>query len=408
MNHLIRIGLVGALLGVVPLTVAVLARMETSLFLPQAIRFLIASVFVALSSLVWLRKTPRVSLRLLHAALTVGALTFFFSPLLAMYASRTLPSGFVALAFATTPLWFVLLAYGEFELKLPNIFLVALGLSVFLLGTVEAAALRGGVMLPLVSLIVSVVCMASGIWVSKRLFWLHSTLDLVFWSMLFAGLAFALVGLVVGEWDQLVFWKPGYWALTLFLGIFGTGLATYAFRYGNEAYATLLHSAIAVLFPVFLGWLAWHETPANAGTILGVGLVAVGLLRTAIMERSSRWMGLNVHDVLRDGDRLACLVDGEMRMENKEGFRVQLCSLSMGGLGFRSAVRVEAQQNVEVKLPMGSDRGYVCIEGRVAYVEAGTSRDFPWEGGFQFLKISPDRQQSLVEFLARLTRAEEK
>jgi len=388
---------------------AVLSRWEEAIYFPMAVRYLGTAIVLAGVPFLFRGWLPRISLRLLHAAITVAGLAYFLSPVLCFFALRRLPSGFVALVFATVPMWFILVAYGAGRERLPSYFVLVAGLVLLYLGVRPEAELRGNSLLGLICLAGSVVSFVAGVWVSKRLFWLHSAVELNFWSMMLASGAHWIMGLVNREANAPWAWSQSYWIYLMVLTLISTGLPALFYRVEAMGQVTTLQVTLCVpLFAILAGWRAWGETPVNALTLLGAAAVLAVLGVNCLQGRPSQWLCHMLHNDKRQGDRLACILDAFLRLiQGGSPTKIQVVNLSIGGLGFRSLSRFEPGQKIAITVPLARNLTSVTLTGRIVHVSPSRNKDFPWIGGIEFEDISLGKRQSVVEFLARIAQAEE-
>ena len=305
--------ILAALLSTTWLSSALLIRGGNIIYFPLAVRFLLGSLTLLAIPAIFLRRVPQHSLRLLHAALSVSGLTYFLGPILLQMSLATLPSGFVALVYCTVPIWLTLLVKGFSTERFPDYFLVLLGLCCALAGCWGIAGERGEPLLALLYLALSCGCQVLGIYLSRRLFWLHSALDLNFWAMALAGVTHLLLSAVQGEFFFLKFFPqhPDLLVLYLWLGAGATGAAAYLYRVESMTRNTLV--LLTVLVPCFsmvLGFAGLEETPLNVFTLGGLGMVLFVLAKESWKGIPVYWMTLMLNNDRRQGDRLTCLLDG--------------------------------------------------------------------------------------------------
>jgi drug/metabolite transporter (DMT)-like permease len=382
---------------------AVLARSHDAIFLPQAIRYLSAALVMAGLSYVTDRRPPGISVRLLHAAVTVGGLCYFLSPIFTFYAVRILPSGLGAVVYLSVPLWYLAAAYHGEELTLPDYVMTGVGLVVFCCGVIPESYVRGAAHLPLLCLLVGMVAFMVGGWVTRRLFWAHSSMDLAFWSMLFAGLTHVLMGVISGEHHEVGNWESAYWGYLLFLGFFVTGFAAFLGHMRRTPLEVMVFTAVPPCLALLWGFALWRETPLNPFTLIGFGLVFYPVMRVVRLVPLTRWMVLTLYNDKRQGDRLVCQLDAEISAQ-----KARIIDIGLDGVGFRTSHDFKVDDKVTLSFPIGRDGNSVLIQCRVAHVLAvANAKQFPFSGGLEFQKISIEHKQNLVEFLARLARAEE-
>jgi len=401
----------GTVLSLSWLCNAIVIRVTGLLYLPLAARFLFGAITLFFIPAIFLRRFPQSSLRLLHAALSVSALTYFMAPLLAQVALKTLPSASVALVMCTVPIWLALLVKGISLDRFPDLFLLFLGVASFFVGVWPLADERGNPGMAMLLLGLACFCQVMGIWLSRRLFWLHSALDLNFWAMALAGGAHLVLALLQAEPAQLVTDRSFFptYGIVAFVGFVCTGAAAYLYRVESITRNTLV--VLTMLVPtmalVFAAG-AMGETPINAFTMVGLLITLFALGKECLKGIPAHWMTLLLNNDRRQGDRLVCLLDGFMRRQgDPQTFRIQVIDLSIGGIGFRLDKEANKGETVLVTLPMGKNWTSITLEGRITHSVKTGGREYPFGGGIEFLNLSGHRRQCVVEFLARVSRAEE-
>lgn len=403
--------LVSALLSTTWLFSAVLVRGGSLLYLPLALRFLLGSLVLLLIPVIFLRRLPQHSLRLLHAALSVSGLTYFVGPLLLQMSLATYPSGFVALVFCSVPIWLTLIVKGFNTEKFSDYFLVLLGICSALVGCWSMADERGEPLMALLYLVMGCGCQVLGIYLSRRLFWLHSALDLNFWAMALAGVTHLVLAALQGELVAApgFLGRPDLLVSSIALGAGATGAAAYLYRVESMTRNTLL--VLTMLVPTLsfvVGYFALEETPLNAFTAAGLVMVLFVLGKECLKGIPVYWMTLMLNNDRRQGDRLVCLLDGYLkRPGDAQPARVQVINLSIGGIGFRADRELASGERIILTLPMGQNWTSVTLEGTVAHVEKKGITGFPFSGGIVFQNLTGFRRQCVVEFLARVSRAED-
>ncbi len=401
----------GVLLSTSWLCNAIVVRVTDLLYLPIAARFLLGAMALFFIPAIFLHRFPQRSLRLLHAAISVSGLVYFMGPLLTQVSLQTLPSGAVALVMCTVPIWLSLVIRGFQTDRFSDLFLLVLGMATFIFGVWTVASERGNPALGLLYVALACGCQVMGVWLSRRLFWLHSALDLNFWAMFMAGLAHGVLALLHGEHTQLPLNPtlfPTY-GLIVFLGFVATGCAAYFYRVESITRTTLMLLTLTVpTFALLLGVGAMGETPLNAFTLVGLAICLFALAKACWLGNPGQWMTLLLNNDRRQGDRLVCLLDGFLkRMGDAQTMRIQVIDLAIGGVGFRLDKEAQKGDSVIVTLPMGKNWTSVTLEGKVAHINKQGSREYPFVGGIEFTNLSGHRRQCVVEFLARVSRAEE-
>ncbi len=405
--EIVKTLILGAVLSTTWLCIAVLARLDTAIFLPQAVRFFSAALVLLVLGWITTRRLPQISLRLFHASITVAALAHVLSPVLCFFALRALPSGLGSLMYVSIPIWFLLAAYGEGGDRLWQHVFIVVGLLLVTWGVWEQADLRGGGFLSTIALVVGMIAFMAGVWVSRRLFWLHAAMDLNFWSMLFAGVTHSLLALTANEYALIPRWTRSYWSLLLFFSFIVTGLGAHFYRVRKGNVSSLILTIVTPGLALLLSFFAWQETPINFQTVTGAILVLGVLFWNAWITAPNRWLVLYLNNDKRQGDRLVCLLIGEVTTSEAKTVKIQITDISIGGLGFRAAEGLKIGETVLVTLPIAQQGNNLTLTCQVARLGPNSSRDFPIVGGLSFKNVSEARWQNLVEFLARLAKAEE-
>ncbi|RIH86427.1 putative inner membrane transporter YedA [Meiothermus luteus] len=209
-----------------------------------------------------------------------GAMLWLGGNGLILVATQYVPSGYVALMIATTPIWAALLE-GLLERRRPPRLLVA-GLSVGLagIGLLNAPQLSEGApdhLLAFLLLILSPLMWASGTLYTQRKS-PHLRPEVVSgYQQLFAGLGFLLLSWTLGEdWGAP---NPIGWAANLYLIVFGSLVAYTSYILAVRLLPLSLVTTYAYVNPVIallLGWLLLKE-PVGLWTLAGSALVLVGV-----------------------------------------------------------------------------------------------------------------------------------
>ncbi len=410
MIGLAHIGFAVVLGGILSSTwfcIAVLARLDTAVYLPQGVRFLGASLVLLVLGWISARRLPQISLKLFHAAITVAALAYVLSPVLCFYALRTLSSGLGALVYVSIPMWFLLAAYGEGGDRMYQHVALVLGLALVTWGVWDQNVLRGGSVLAIFALVTGMLAFMAGVWVSRRLFWLHSAMDLNFWSMLFGGIVHLLLAMTANELSRVFYWSQVYWIVLLFFSFVATGLGAFFYKVRQGTWPSVVLTAVTPLFALAVAFAAWRETDFNVQVLAGSALVIGVLIYNALITVPNRWLVLYLNNDKRQGDRLVCLIQGKITKADGTAVVIQIIDLGIGGLGFRAAGQVTSGEIVNVTLPVAQHGNDLALQCKVAHVKPNPSREFPLLGGLVFMGVSESRWQSLIEFLARLAKAEE-
>lgn len=388
--------------------IAVLARLSPALYAPQAVRFGGAALFLLIVIFCQARRPPQISLRLFHAAITVAALAYVLSPLMIFAALRTLPSGFCALAYSTIPVWFLLLVYGYGRERLYEPLVIVIGLGLVMIAGYDESGLRGSPLLSLVLLTVGISAFIAGLWVSRRLFWLHSAMDLNFWSMCFAAFVHLFLALATNEPELMVAWSGPYWIGLLILTFVITGAGSIFYRLNRDRVSVTLMSGLVPAGAMGIGFALWRETPVSVLSLAGAVAVIGILCYNGWLTKATKWLCLFINNDRRQLDRLICHLQGTIAKEGDVPGAVQVNDISAGGLGYRSEKSFEKGDIVSVNFPINHPKNCVMISCQIVHASPDSfSKDFPFRGGLQFQKLTEDKWQVLTEFLARLSKAEE-
>ncbi len=381
--------------------------MSDAVFLPQFIRFSFASLFFLLILIIKFKKLPGFSLGLLHASITTAVFSYLISPVLAFISLRTLSSGIGALVFSTLPIWVSLLMYGEFKRNLLFYLLIIGGICGFLFGIYDESSLRGeNIGISFLLLIFSMVFYMFGFWISRRLFWIHSNIELNFWSMLLGGLLSLALGLSIGETKFVFEWKISYWFLIALLGILVSGIGSYVYRVTENRLNILLLTLGMPLLALTIGG-AVYETPINIYTGVGFLVVVFVLGYLSFFENPKTWLCLSLYNDKREFDRVHCVLPALLRVDSNE-IDIHVSDISVSGLGFRANEKLEKDKEINIIVPLGSKANKLEIMGKIAWQKNNPEiKSFGFFGGIEYLKISEDKWQMLAEFLVKLSKAEE-
>ena len=229
--------------------------------------------------------------------------------------------------------------------------------------------------------------------------------------MLIAAGLHGLLAIISGELGMSLAFGRVYWGLTLYLGIVATGLVAYFYRFAawkTGSPEVVLITAWVPLGALVIGAFMWQETPVNLFTIAGAVLVLFVLISNSLYERPGQWMLHHIHNDTRQGDRLLCHLDGFVKPSKGGMTKVELLDLSLGGLGMRTAQEFKKGDELLTSFQVGMGFNQLTLTCRVVHCRVNPEgREYGWICGVEFQKISMEKRQNLVEFLARSAKARE-
>jgi len=404
-----RIGLalaVGLLISTLWPSAALLSRLHLPVYLTLSMAFASAALILFLCQAIGERRLPQLSLRVLHGAVTVGTLCFFISGYLSFQALKYVSPVILAMAFGLVPLWAGVFGAGRGVHR--PVFLVA-GLTTILLyfvGTPAAGQLESRQILYFVCAIASSAFFGAGIFLIKKLLWMHSPVDLNIWSLFFASVVFAIFATTAGEVSILFNQNPSYWVSIAYFGGVVMGLTAYLYRAVAAKVSALYvvtFTALVAAAGMVAGALLWHlENPLNLFTAVGA-LAYIGVLVLASRsEGPSLWLSHFVTNTVRQGDRVMCHLTGFIKGPKGGIGRIELTDISVGGLGFRTDTFFPVADSVVISLPLGQAWTQLSLDCRIVHIGKSNQPEFAWTGGVEFMKLPPETQQVLLDILIRL------
>lgn len=260
-------------------------------------RFLVAGTLLFLWC--YLVRMDRPQLRDWKQDGVIGALMIFGGNGAVVWVEQYLPSGLVAVAVASIPIWLAVLDRGNWRMTFSRAMPVAglvIGFAgvVFLFTSGEKITLNnsplGAISVPV--LILGNICWAIGTLYSKKIVSTTSVFMRVSVQMIIGGMIYGLAGLLSGEWNS--FQSDGtqlqsFLAL-LYLIVFGSLVAYLAYiwlltvrpaaQVGTYAY---VNPAVAV----FLGFI-FNDEPLTIGTAVALILILTGVVLINLSYRRSR------------------------------------------------------------------------------------------------------------------------
>lgn len=199
---------------------------------------------------------------------------------LILVATQYVPSGYVALMIATTPIWAATVE-GFLDRKQPSGLLV-LGLLIGLLGILalnvpKLSTAAPTNLLAFALLLISPIMWASGTIYTQRSIASVEPVVISGYQQLFGGLGFLLISMVLGEpWHTPTLLG---WASNLYLIVFGSLIAYTSYILAVRLLPLSLVTTYAYVNPVIallLGWVFLRE-PLGVWTWIGAALVLVGV-----------------------------------------------------------------------------------------------------------------------------------
>jgi drug/metabolite transporter (DMT)-like permease len=406
LHHYVIVPIAAATLSFYWIATVAVSRVGLATHLPLAFIYLAGAVILFLIVSITERRLPDFSIRLFQAAVTIGGLVYFMGPFFCLVSLRTLPSALGALAFALTPLFFLFIDAKTFD-RLLNLMVGIVALCIYYYGSHTESDLRGNSFIAFVTLFGYPLCLAAGAYLARKLFWTHAPGDLNLWSMLVAGIAHLSLAFASGEWSLQYEWGAVTWYYIAYLAIVPTGLGYFIYQIGATkagTFGAMTYSLVTPTVAILTGYALWAESPINEWVGIGLGLMFAVIALDSYAIKPARWMCHYLRNDVRQGDRLMCHLDAEAKI-NEVSSKIQVVDLSLGGLGFRSETGFAKGETVGVDLPISNQGGNLRLDCTVAHIQPYRSAEFPWSGGLVFPKLSAEKSQYLVEFLAKLAKA---
>jgi len=387
----------------------VVARMDSSTFQPNAIRCFVGAMVALIGAFGCRQGLKRLGLRTFQASLVLGFLAYVLCPLMAFQALRVLPSGVITLGFAALPI-FVMVGYAVYRNRMAYVVLSLGALTAFVVGAQGEAALRGDPWSSLVILAGGIFSFSLAMWLTKKVFWLHSSWELCFWSLLMASGILFLLSAVAGEPVTAgKAWPPVYWAYLL-LSSFGMAICMLAYRatvYRLGSGGNLVMTLTIPIVGLLLGYFSWEETPLNVLTLSSSAVILLSLVLNSKRVKSGLWLSHFLYNDMRKGDRINCRLDGYLRSNTTAGTgRVRVEDISIGGLGVLTDATPEVNQHVILDLPLSESGNQMTLECQVVHYHPNKGGEFPLFVGLVWLPMKAERAEDIVEFLAKAGRPE--
>lgn len=387
----------------------VVARMDTATFQPHAIRCLVTALVALAGSYLWRQQLRKLTLRIFQASLVLGFLAYVLCPLLMFQAIRVIPSGMVALAFAGLPL-VIMVGYLNYRNRIAYVFLFLGALAAFVVGVQGEASLRGNPWAGLLILAGAIFAQSLATWLTKKVFWLHSSWELCFWSLLMASAILFLLAAVAGETTKTFQSWSTIYRFYLVATSFGFGLCLLAYRAIAYRLGTAGSVVMTLTIPIcglLMGFASWEETPLNLVTLSASAVVILALIINGASVKSGLWLSHFLYNDMRKGDRLACQLDGFLRSNTTIGTgRVRVEDISIGGLGVLTDATLEVNQHVVLDLPLSESGNQMTLECQVIHYHPSKGGVLPLFVGLVWLPMNASRAEDIVEFLAKAGRPE--
>ncbi len=264
------------------------------IFITGTMRFLAASVIMFIICL--LRKDKIFDLQQIKIGLLTGILLLFVANGAVMLAELTLPTSFVAIICAATPLWFVLMDKPMWKENFSNLYTILgvlfgfVGVCILLSNRLSDIQFESKNMLLIVGLIILII--GNWAWVAGSLYskkhskgsvWVSTT-----WQMVGATLAFAIASLFSDDWSVFNIQTVPFsaWASLVYLIIFGSILAYSAYVWLLSVKPATQVSTYAYINPivaVFLGIYLGKEVVGFA-QIAGLIVILVSVLMINLVK----------------------------------------------------------------------------------------------------------------------------
>ncbi len=252
-------------------------------FVMGVFRFVPAGVILTLLVIAWNRgRIARPSRVEVRDASIVGTMLLLGGTGLVAWGEQTIPTGIAALLIALVPMWLAIFGFALYRESVPP--LVGAGIVVGLVGVAILAWPAGdvGALDPagLLALMVSPVFWTLGtLYATKRAVQPTPALLASGIQMLAAGLAFAVVAALTGEWATFDVRAVSAvsWASIAYLVVAGSlvGYSTYAWLIGVAPLQRVAtYAYVNPVVAVILGWLVLSEPLTPRTIVAGVVIVA--------------------------------------------------------------------------------------------------------------------------------------
>jgi drug/metabolite transporter (DMT)-like permease len=252
-------------------------------FVMGVFRFVPAGVILSLLVIAWNRgRIARPTRGQLRDASIVGTMLLLGGTGLVAWGEQTIPTGIAALLIALVPMWLAIFGFALYRESVPP--LVGAGIVVGLVGVAILAWPAGdvGALDPagLLALMVSPVFWTLGtLFATRRAVQPAPALLASGVQMLAAGVAFAVVAALTGEWASFdaSAVSPVSWASIAYLVVAGSlvGYSTYAWLIGVAPLQRVAtYAYVNPVVAVILGWLVLSEPLTPRTIVAGIVIVA--------------------------------------------------------------------------------------------------------------------------------------
>ncbi|HET7705621.1 MAG TPA: EamA family transporter [Thermoanaerobaculia bacterium] len=231
--------------------------------LVTGIRFSIAGVLLLGIAVISKAKFPRSTAEWWHQALA-GIVMAGVGNALVVFAEHSLTSGIAALLAATIPIWMAIMQalLGETPLTIRGIAGLALGfggVGLLVAPAIGSPSVSAGFFLAVLAMQLSAIAWNAGTLYSRRQVAHSDPLARSVIQMLSAGLAVTLLALITGERTTVAMFTARSTTALLYLAIFGSVIAYWAYNYaqtklsaGKVSSYAYVNPAVAVLFGALL------------------------------------------------------------------------------------------------------------------------------------------------------------
>lgn len=412
MNRATKISLIlveSFLYSIGPILIAALTRAQPTRFLGPALVGVGAAVTLFFLELVRERRVPSVSFKSFQASISLALVCYAVPMTVQFTVLGNFSPVFITLMMMSVPLWLWIYELGRGAHRPVYLAVAVAAPLVFQIGMVDSVTLVGKVFLAYLLLLIAVFSFSIGIGFSRRLFWMHSSSSLAFWSILIATGGLIFFAGLHDEIEVLLEMPVTTFFNFIFAGALSIGLGTFCYSYAvfRVSDKLRLFSTLATAMSCFLLTRIFlpKDVVLNAHTLIGWG-VAVGCLGLASRtEGSSHWFSLYLSNSIRQGDRVVCDLAGHMRNDSGPVGKIVMKDLSIGGMGFRSDTFFKVADSVLVTIPIGNNWSQMTLDCRIVHLnQVPGDVAFPWLGGLEFKKLDSESMQSLVEFLAKVAK----
>ena len=229
MNQQLRIPfgvLIGLLIGVGwELAAKVSSFPQSGIAHPLFSIFLVSAAVLLIGQLIFDRNLPWLTLRSFQGSTFLGLIYFLLPSLLAFRAIKIVSPLIAVMAFGTVPLWFWMFKMGRGAHRIPFLLACLVGIGLFFKGSMGSQPIVTAHYLAVLSLVFASFLCAVAVIICRKVFWIHSSLELNFWAMLVAALISALLLYLFTEPSPDGARGLQYWAYLLSYALITGGIA---------------------------------------------------------------------------------------------------------------------------------------------------------------------------------------